>query len=76
MNPSHVKSGVLKACDPAKSSMTELTRQCPSCEEGRPFYLCASTQLHLGEKTKWQCPDCTYSFVRIDDEVNTNKVSR
>lgn len=45
---------------------------CPDCEVERPFYVAARTSLHLGEKTKWSCPDCDYGFVRIDDEVDTS----
>jgi len=51
---------------------TELDRHCPSCDQDRSFYLGASTELHLGEKTKYHCPECSYSFVRIDDVVDTN----
>ncbi len=51
--------------------MDGLERVCPECGEKREFYRAASTELHLGEKTKWRCPDCSYDFVRIDDEVDT-----
>jgi transposase-like protein len=51
---------------------SELDRPCPGCDEDRTFYRAASTELHLGLKTKWRCPDCGYGFVRIDDEVDTN----
>lgn len=44
----------------------ELDRYCPNCGEDRTFYLAASTTLHLGEKTKWHCPDCDYGIIRID----------
>ncbi len=26
--------------------------------------------LHLGEKTKWRCPECGYGYVEID-EIDT-----
>ncbi len=44
----------------------ELDHYCPDCGEERTFWRIASTCLHLGEKTKWQCPDCEFVFVRID----------
>jgi predicted RNA-binding Zn-ribbon protein involved in translation (DUF1610 family) len=44
----------------------ELDHGCPACGEERTFWRVASTQLHLGEKTKWRCPDCEFGFVRID----------
>ena len=49
----------------------ELDRHCPECDEDRTFWLAASTQLHLGEKTKWRCPECDYGFVLIDDAVDS-----
>lgn len=49
----------------------ELTQHCPHCDEERDFYLAASTNLHLGKKTKWRCPECDYGFVRIDNVVDT-----
>ena len=33
---------------------------CPACDETRSFYRTAAMTLHLGEKTKWRCPDCGY----------------
>jgi transposase-like protein len=50
----------------------ELTRTCPSCASERTFYLAASTNLHLGKKTKWGCPECDYGFVRIDGDIDTS----
>ncbi|MFB6173946.1 MAG: hypothetical protein ABEI39_04815 [Halobacteriales archaeon] len=44
----------------------ELERECPNCGAERTFYRTASTTLHLGEKTKWACPDCSFAFVRVD----------
>lgn len=45
----------------------ELTHYCPSCGEDHAFYRTGSTLVHLGEKTKWNCPECDYGFVKIDD---------
>ncbi|WP_196219614.1 transposase [Halorubrum sp. BV1] len=39
---------------------------CPSCGESREFYRTAAMTLHLGEKTKWRCPECGYGFVEIN----------
>lgn len=44
----------------------ELDFDCPECGTERRFYRAASTNLHLGEKVKWHCPECNYGFVRID----------
>ena len=44
----------------------ELTHDCPSCDDEETFYRAASTTLHLGEKTKWRCPNCSYTFVKIN----------
>lgn len=49
----------------------ELAKHCPECDEEKTFWLAASTNLHLGKKTKWRCPDCDYGFVRIDGDVDT-----
>jgi transposase-like protein len=43
----------------------EIEHECPSCDN-TTFYRSASTELHLGEKTKWYCTECDYSFVIID----------
>lgn len=45
----------------------EITHYCPSCGEDREFYRTASTLVHIGEKTKWSCPECDYGFVKIGD---------
>lgn len=50
----------------------ELERYCPQCGEERTFYLSASTRIHLGEKTKWRCPECDYGFVRIGDDIESD----
>lgn len=43
-----------------------LDHVCPECDEERTFRLAARTTLHLGRKTKWTCPECSYGFVQID----------
>ena len=43
----------------------ELDHECPACGETKTFYRSASTEMHLGTKVKWHCPDCEYGFVRI-----------
>lgn len=49
----------------------ELERECPECGEERTFWRSAATNLHLGEKTKWVCPDCGYGFIRIDGDIDS-----
>lgn len=49
----------------------ELDYECPQCGTEKTFYRTASTNLHLGEKTKWSCPDCDFRFVRIDGDINS-----
>jgi len=44
----------------------ELDHDCPNCDDEETFYRAASTTLHLGEKTKWRCPNCSYTFVKIN----------
>ncbi|WP_198664649.1 hypothetical protein [Halorubrum sp. 48-1-W] len=39
---------------------------CPECGETNAFYRTAATTLHLGEKTKWRCPECGFGYVEID----------
>lgn len=53
----------------------KLRRRCPHCGTEQSFYLAASTNLHLGEKTKWRCPECDYGFVRIGDVLDTADAS-
>lgn len=53
----------------------ELETYCPECEEDRTFWLAASTTLHLGEKTKWRCPECNHGIVRIDNTVDTSSTA-
>ena len=50
----------------------EFDHACPNCGEERTFYRSASMHLHLGLKTKWACPECSYAFVRIDGEIDTS----
>jgi rubredoxin len=50
----------------------ELDRNCPKCGEERTFYRAASTMLGLGEKVKWRCPICGYSFVAIGDNIDSS----
>lgn len=44
----------------------EIEHDCPTCGTERTFWRTASTNLHLGEKTKWRCSECSFGFVRID----------
>lgn len=48
----------------------ELEHECPRCEGKQTFWRTASMELHLGEKTKWRCPECDYGFILIDDEAD------
>jgi len=43
----------------------EINYDCPDCDS-ETFYPAASTTLHLGEKTKWRCTSCCYTFVKIN----------
>ena len=52
---------------------TELTHECPRCDTEREFYRAASTNLHLGLKTKWYCPECGFGFVRIDGDIDSTR---
>ncbi len=45
----------------------EMEHHCPACGGERTFWRSASTLVHLGEKVKWRCAECNYSFVRIGD---------
>lgn len=38
---------------------------CPKCE-GNSFYRTAAMNLHLGEKTKWRCSDCSFGYVEVN----------
>ena len=51
-----------------------LEHNCPECGKTREFYRTASTEMHLGTKEKWRCPECEYGFVTvggIDSSVAT-----
>ncbi|GAA0283229.1 DUF7838 family putative zinc beta-ribbon protein [Halobacterium noricense] len=50
----------------------ELDHECPNCGEEQTFYRAAATQIHLGQKTKWNCPDCGYGFIRIDGDIDSS----
>lgn len=50
----------------------EMEHHCPECGETREFWLAASTNIHLGEKTKWRCPECNYGFVLIGDDIDSS----
>jgi len=50
----------------------EMDHHCPVCGGERTFWLTASTELHLGKKTKWRCPDCNYGLVLIDEAVDSS----
>lgn len=50
----------------------ERDQYCPVCDDERVFYRAASTMMHLGEKTKWRCPDCDYGFVTIGEDVDSS----
>jgi hypothetical protein len=51
----------------------EVERECTACGESHTFYRIASTELHLGEKTKWAggADACDHRFVKIDGAVDT-----
>lgn len=44
----------------------EMDHDCPECGERQVFWRTASTELHLGTKTKWVCTDCDYGLVLIN----------
>lgn len=49
-----------------------IERTCPDCGTEHEFWLTARTNVHLGLKRKWDCPECEYGFVQIDETVDTN----
>ena len=59
-----------------KRDAVPLKRQfdCPRCGEERAFWKTASTEVHIGVKTKWRCQNCDYGLVRIDGEVDSSAV--
>jgi ssDNA-binding Zn-finger/Zn-ribbon topoisomerase 1 len=44
----------------------EIEHDCPDCGGAQDFWRTASTELHLGEKTKWVCEECDYELVLIN----------
>lgn len=52
----------------------ELNQDCPACDSTE-FYRAASTMVQLGEKVKWRCTECDYTFVRIDGSVDSSAVA-
>lgn len=54
------------------SMSLEMDHECPNCGETRSFWKTASTEMHLGRKVKWDCPECDYGFVQIDGAVDTS----
>lgn len=50
----------------------EREQDCPTCGEHRTFYRAASTEVHLGLKIKWHCPECDYGFVTIGDGIDSS----
>lgn len=49
----------------------ETALQCPVCEEEQLFRRKASTNIHLGQKTKWACTVCDHRIVRVDGSIDT-----
>lgn len=49
----------------------EIEHHCPQCGGRETFWRSASTNLHLGLKTKWRCSECDYGLVRIDGDINS-----
>lgn len=54
-----------------QSMAMEMEHECPYCGADQ-FYRAASTMVQLGEKVKWNCTECDYGFVRINDAVDTS----
>lgn len=50
----------------------EMEHECPQCGGVREFYRAASTNIHLGEKTKWRCTECGHGFVLIDGDIDSS----
>lgn len=46
--------------------------ECSRCGGTETFWKTASTEMHLGQKVKWDCTECSYGIVRIDDAVDTS----
>lgn len=72
MRVESAKTSILKCHAPRRSNMAqELDHYCPECDTERTFYRTASTNLHLGLKTKWGCPECDFRFVQIDGDIDS-----
>ncbi|QIQ75786.1 hypothetical protein GL213_04160 [Halogeometricum borinquense] len=48
----------------------EMEYDCPECDSTK-FWKTAYMEIHLGKKTKWQCNDCGYGFIQINDDITT-----
>ncbi|MFW5965408.1 MAG: hypothetical protein ACOCP3_01495 [Halodesulfurarchaeum sp.] len=48
----------------------DIEHYCPACGEETTFSLMASTQMHLGTKTKYWCNECDYELVLIGEDVD------
>jgi rubredoxin len=44
----------------------EMEHDCPSCGGSTQFWRTASTEVHLGTKTKWRCSECNFGFIQIN----------
>ena len=44
----------------------ERNEECPKCGGEQKFWLTASMEVHLGEKTKWRCSECNFGFIEIN----------
>jgi rubredoxin len=44
----------------------EMEHDCPSCGGSTQFWRTASTEVHLGTKTKWRCSECDFGFIQIN----------
>jgi transposase-like protein len=44
----------------------EMEHNCPSCGGSTQFWRTASTEVHLGTKTKWRCSECNFGFIQIN----------
>ncbi len=62
----HGTNSLKRAPDPYTHMVLEKDVDCPACGETNAFYRTAATTLHLGEKTKWRCPECGFGYVEIN----------
>ena len=73
VDPAVRRTNIFNTAHARPNSMSlEMDHYCPVCEETRTFWLTASTELHLGEKTKWRCPECDYGLVLIGEGVDSS----